>query len=79
MIGVSDCHRMRGGSVRDCDCRLPGGGWLPCPPAARGVRRPRPPQQLAGEFCADCGGVGMVRTGTCLTCLDCGSANGGCS
>ena len=40
-IGASyaACNRLRGGSVRDCVCRLPdGGGWAECPEEARGVR-----------------------------------------
>lgn len=40
----------------------------------------RPAQQMpspTGEFC-ECGGV-MTRSGTCLTCQDCGSSSGGCS
>lgn len=34
---------------------------------------------FTGDICQDCGGVRMVRTGTCVTCQDCGSASGGCS
>ncbi len=33
---------------------------------------------LAETVCKNCGGM-MVRTGTCLTCLQCGSSSGGCS
>lgn len=44
------CKRLRGGSVRDCKCRLPGtvGGWLECPPEARGTLSfaPSPPPPL---------------------------------
>lgn len=40
---------------------------------------PTPPSQLAGEFCKDCGSPNMMRSGTCLTCRDCGSSNDGCS
>lgn len=29
-------------------------------------------------FCKKCGGM-MVRTGTCLTCMECGDSSGGCS
>jgi ribonucleoside-diphosphate reductase alpha chain len=32
----------------------------------------------AGTVCKLCGGM-MFRTGSCLTCLSCGSSNGGCS
>ncbi|MBI2454125.1 MAG: vitamin B12-dependent ribonucleotide reductase [Parcubacteria group bacterium] len=32
----------------------------------------------AGTVCKLCGGM-MIRTGTCLTCRQCGEANGGCS
>ncbi|MEK7209519.1 MAG: vitamin B12-dependent ribonucleotide reductase, partial [Patescibacteria group bacterium] len=31
----------------------------------------------AGTVCKLCGGM-MIRTGTCLTCRQCGEANGGC-
>ncbi len=35
--------------------------------------------KVAGEtLCKKCGGM-MVRTGTCLTCMDCGDSSGGCS
>ena len=94
------CNRLLGGSVRDCDCRLPpwdrenGGGWLRCPPDARGLLEPVPIESPAkplattaaiereartGDICQDCGSLSMVRTGTCLTCQDCGSSSGGCS
>jgi ribonucleoside-diphosphate reductase alpha chain len=32
----------------------------------------------SGIACKHCGGM-MIRTGTCLTCSECGEANGGCS
>ncbi len=32
----------------------------------------------AGEFCPECGGANMLRTGSCSTCQDCGS-NTGCA
>lgn len=35
--------------------------------------------EISGEFCKDCGGSNMMRSGTCLTCTDCGSTSGGCS
>ena len=36
-------------------------------------------KSIAGDtVCRSCGGM-MVRTGTCLTCLQCGSSSGGCS
>lgn len=87
------CERLYGGSVRDCACRLPdGGGWLECPPEARGILALAlaaplpsvPPRQgrfpsMAGEFCHSCGSPNMIRTGTCLTCGDCGDSSGGCS
>jgi hypothetical protein len=63
------CERSRGGSARDCGCRIPldqGGGWHECPAAMRGVLTPRealrPPRQaqppaapvmITGEFCYD--------------------------
>jgi hypothetical protein len=31
------CARLRGLSVRDCACKLDGGGWQDCPPAAQGA------------------------------------------
>ena len=31
---------------------------------------------FTGNFCSDCGGAKMVRTGTCEMCLDCGSTSG---
>jgi ribonucleoside-diphosphate reductase alpha chain len=39
-----------------------------------------PPRRYGGggEVCV-CGSHNLVRTGTCLTCLDCGSSVGGCS
>jgi hypothetical protein len=88
------CERLRGGSVKVCECRLPNlGGWLECPPEARGELEPAPVPRLArmvlehaveqvrttGDICADCGSVEMMRTGTCLTCMNCGSSSGGCS
>ena len=30
-----------------------------------------------GNPCPECGGCNLVRTGTCVTCLDC-AANEGC-
>lgn len=82
------CQRLHGGSIRDCGCMLRDkGGWLECPPEARRVLpkyaahvgTQRPAGQFTGDLCADCGGLSMVRTGTCLTCQDCGSTSGGCS
>jgi hypothetical protein len=78
------CNRLAGGSAADCHCRLPNlGGWLECPPEARGIR---PARRLAligggytGDICDSCGSARMVRSGTCATCLDCGTASGGCS
>ena len=31
---------------------------------------------FTGELCASCGGANMVRSGTCSTCVDCGSTSG---
>lgn len=41
------CERIWGGSVKVCGCRLPigadgKGGWLECPPEARGLLEPVP-------------------------------------
>jgi ribonucleoside-diphosphate reductase alpha chain len=33
---------------------------------------------LFGTICKTCGGM-MIRTGSCMTCIQCGSSNGGCS
>ena len=32
-----------------------------------------------GDECATCGSMRMVRSGTCLTCQECGATSGGCS
>lgn len=75
------CQRLRGGSCRDCECKLPNeGGWLPCPPAeevvqARAVENVR--FSLTGDLCMNCGGANMQRAGACMVCLDCGTS-GGC-
>lgn len=88
------CARLYGGSIFNCRCLLPdGAGFLECPPEARGIlvavaEAPPPvvaeapsaaPRNMAGEFCQDCGSPNMIRTGTCLTCANCGSSSGGCS
>lgn len=31
---------------------------------------------FTGNFCDDCGGSSLIRTGTCETCMDCGSTSG---
>jgi hypothetical protein len=90
VIPAALCKRLHGGSVRYCVCRLPVDGWLECPPAQerhltlseqrvmhRALRRST--KALTGDICADCGSPNMVRTGTCMTCQDCGSTSGGCS
>lgn len=74
------CHRLHGGSVRNCECRLPGDGWAECPPEARkeirnAVRMP----SFSGDICATCGSPDMIRAGTCLLCRNCGDTSGGCS
>lgn len=93
-----NCNRLNGGSVRDCACRLKGGGWAECPTQARRVLpkvssdiaasmadhsptalMPEPAPQLSGDICQSCGSPNMVRTGTCLTCQNCGDTSGGCS
>jgi hypothetical protein len=33
-------------------------------------------KKVSGELCLDCGGARMMRSGTCLTCLDCGRSQG---
>lgn len=80
---MSICNRLYGGSVKNCDCRLPGDGWAECPPEAQGilVSVPRAVMlpSLSGDICATCGSPDMIRTGTCLTCQNCGDTSGGCS
>lgn len=39
---------------------------------------PATPSTKTGEFCPGCGSARMIRTGTCVTCQDCGT-NSGCS
>jgi ribonucleoside-diphosphate reductase alpha chain len=39
---------------------------------------PKPAGVQAGTVCRSCGGM-MVRTGTCMTCFQCGNSSGGCS
>lgn len=34
------CSRLRGLSAKNCGCRSPGGGWVECPPGARGIVTP---------------------------------------
>lgn len=84
-IDISHCARVFGGSVRECPCmllphdRLGGGGFLSCPPEARGPLPPRKSPKFSGDSCQTCGSMQMVRTGTCLTCQCCGDSSGGCS
>lgn len=78
------CNRLNGGSIRDCDCRLPGGGWAECPPAARAILQPLSRVSVVGgghtgDACDVCGLFMMAHTGTCQTCQSCGSSSGGCS
>lgn len=35
-------------------------------------------QGYTGNICTKCGGMRMVRTGTCERCEDCGESSGGC-
>lgn len=97
VLTEESCARLKGMSVRDCACKLPsavysdgdwyGGGWLECPPSARGILvpveevipPPPRPRSMAGEFCQTCGSPNMIRTGTCMTCASCGDSSGGCS
>lgn len=44
--------------------------WSEMEPVAR--RRSAP----TGDVCDHCGGVNMVRSGSCLTCQNCGSTSG---
>lgn len=45
----------------------------PAPPTRKVVPRPTP----TGDPCPTCGSVNLVRTGSCVTCQDCGH-NEGC-
>lgn len=38
-----------------------------------------PIPRLSGDICQTCGSPNMIRTGTCLTCVECGDSSGGCS
>lgn len=88
-LTTANCARLHGRSAKFCQCRKPNeAGWHECPREARHVLRGvQPPisatrpatARLSGDICTDCGGVSMVRTGTCMTCQDCGSTSGGCS
>lgn len=46
------CNRTLGRSCRDCWCRLPGGGWLPCPDEAQGVLVPLHYVPIGGALAA---------------------------
>jgi hypothetical protein len=70
------CRRLYGGSARDCECRLPAGGWAECPPPARRVIPRVAPPSLSGDLCDQCGSAQMIRAGTCLLCLNCGTSEG---
>lgn len=35
--------------------------------------------EIPGYSCDDCGCIEFRRSGTCLTCMNCGKASGGCS
>jgi hypothetical protein len=35
-----------------------------------------PVKSFDGRICANCGGSNFLRTGSCLTCADCGSSDG---
>lgn len=47
------------------------------PTGQPGARKAVP--AITGEICKECQGMNVVRTGTCLTCQDCGSTSGGCA
>jgi len=82
VVSELDCARLIGKSVLDCICFLENdGGFLQCPPIAR---KALPKMQdirkaITGDVCRSCGGVQLVRAGTCLLCLNCGDTSGGCS
>lgn len=72
------CLRLEGLSCRGCECRLPNGaGWLACPSRAFVPTRQRVVNsQFTGDVCPDCGGLNMIRSGTCAVCGDCGATTG---
>lgn len=43
VVSPEQCERLYGGSAKVCVCRLPEGGWLECPPEARGILGPAEP------------------------------------
>ncbi len=82
---IHDCRLCR---VRPWD-RENGGGWLPCPPSPAKRKGFLPPAnldlpmpsgavtpQFSGDICHECGSPAMVRTGTCMTCQECGETSG---
>lgn len=79
-IAAQHCHRLHGGSVKDCACRLPNdAGWLECPPEARGVpmAEPMPPPPLSptGSAAAVIEKSAKPKQLAGDLCQDCGSAN----
>ena len=46
------------------------------PVAYRAPIKPPPSQRPTGDVCTDCGSFNMVRAGTCLTCMNCGTTTG---
>ena len=52
------------------------GGFLPSP-SDFAAQKPR--RSYTGDVCRQCGSPNMVRTGTCMTCQECASSDGGCS
>ncbi len=56
------------------DAHASGAGQQPAPAPTVAAER----KTAVGFFCDTCGGANMTRTGTCLTCQDCGTSSGGC-
>lgn len=57
---------------------LPLDNW-PRATAAAAQEGEEVPDTATGNVCDQCGGSRFQRTGTCMTCLDCGTPSGGCS
>ncbi len=56
-------------------------GWEITPKGLNALAMASPKQVAAfsGDICQTCGSPNMVRTGTCLTCQNCGDTSAGCS
>lgn len=52
VFGFMTCARAAGKSVRECACKIKGGGWLECPPEFRGVLARSEATTAAAEWTA---------------------------